>query len=139
MGIAGKPFHRLRAVGGKPLAGKTGTSNDSRDVWFVGFSPDLACGVFVGFDNPRTLGKLEQGATVAAPVFRDFMKGALDGVPIMTVGKAGGHMRTGLHIAGNGDPISRVGLTLQQIMGIPVQRWGTQSLATAKPIGELFT
>ena len=64
---------------------------------------------------------------------------ALDGVPIMTVGKAGGHMRTGLHIAGNGDPISRVGLTLQQIMGIPVQRWGTQSLATAKPIGELFT
>jgi len=62
---------------GKPLAGKTGTSNESRDVWFVGFSPDLACGVYVGFDNPRTLGKLEQGATVAAPIFRDFMKGAL--------------------------------------------------------------
>jgi len=66
---------------GKPLAGKTGTSNDSRDVWFVGFSPDLACGVYVGFDNPRTLGKLEQGATVAAPIFRDFMKGALADVP----------------------------------------------------------
>jgi penicillin-binding protein 1A len=66
---------------GKPLAGKTGTSNDSRDVWFVGFSPDLVCGVYVGFDNPRTLGKLEQGATVAAPVFRDFMKGALADVP----------------------------------------------------------
>jgi len=65
----------------KPLAGKTGTSNDSRDVWFVGFSPDLACGVYVGFDNPRTLGKLEQGATVAAPIFRDFMKGALADVP----------------------------------------------------------
>jgi len=62
---------------GKPLAGKTGTSNDSRDVWFVGFSPDLVCGVYVGFDNPRTLGKMEQGATVAAPIFRDFMKGAL--------------------------------------------------------------
>jgi penicillin-binding protein 1A len=69
------------AVIGKPLAGKTGTSNDSRDTWFVGFSPDLACGVYVGFDDPRTLGKLEQGATVAAPIFRDFMKGALDGVP----------------------------------------------------------
>ncbi|MGA7674737.1 MAG: penicillin-binding protein 1A [Rhizomicrobium sp.] len=66
---------------GKPLAGKTGTSNESRDTWFVGFSPDLACGVYVGFDNPRTLGKLEQGATVAAPVFRDFMKGALADVP----------------------------------------------------------
>ena len=46
---------------GKPLAGKTGTSNDSKDVWFVGFSPDLACGVFVGFDNPRTLGALRAG------------------------------------------------------------------------------
>jgi penicillin-binding protein 1A len=64
---------------GKPLAGKTGTSNDSKDVWFVGFSSDLACGVFVGYDNPRTLGALEQGATVAAPIFRDFMKGALSG------------------------------------------------------------
>jgi penicillin-binding protein 1A len=69
------------SVVGKPLAGKTGTSNESRDVWFVGFSPDLAAGVYVGFDVPRTLGKLEQGATVAAPIFRDFMKGALDGVP----------------------------------------------------------
>lgn len=70
----------VKAVG-KPLAGKTGTSNDSKDTWFVGFSPDLACGVFVGFDNPRTLGRHEQGATAAAPIFRDFMKGALDGVP----------------------------------------------------------
>jgi penicillin-binding protein 1A len=62
---------------GKPLAGKTGTSNESKDVWFVGFSPDLVCGVFVGFDDPRTLGGREQGATVAAPIFRDFMKNAL--------------------------------------------------------------
>ncbi|MBU6443103.1 MAG: penicillin-binding protein 1A [Alphaproteobacteria bacterium] len=66
---------------GKPLAGKTGTSNDAKDTWFVGFSPDLVCGVFVGFDNPRTLGHNEQGATVAAPIFRDFMKAALAGVP----------------------------------------------------------
>jgi penicillin-binding protein 1A len=68
-------------VVGKPLGGKTGTSNESRDVWFVGFSPDLAAGVYVGFDVPRTLGAKEQGATVAAPIFRDFMKGALAGVP----------------------------------------------------------
>ncbi|MDE3114764.1 MAG: penicillin-binding protein 1A [Pseudomonadota bacterium] len=66
---------------GKPLAGKTGTSNDAKDTWFVGFSPDLTCGVFVGFDNPRTLGHHEQGATVAAPIFRDFMKDALADVP----------------------------------------------------------
>jgi penicillin-binding protein 1A len=63
---------------GKPLAGKTGTSNESKDTWFIGFSPDLTCGVFVGFDNPRTLGRSEQGATAAAPIFRDFMKGALE-------------------------------------------------------------
>ena len=65
----------------KPLAGKTGTSQDAQSVWFIGFSPDLACGVYVGFDNPRTLGPKEQGATVAAPIFRDFMKDALADAP----------------------------------------------------------
>ena len=62
---------------GKPLAGKTGTTNDSIDAWFIGFSPDLAVGVFAGFDAPRTLGDREQGASVAAPIFRDFMAEAL--------------------------------------------------------------
>ncbi len=73
-------------VVGKPIAGKTGTSSDSQSVWFIGFSPDIAAGVYVGFDDPRTLGKNpngedEQGATVAAPIFRDFMKGALADQP----------------------------------------------------------
>jgi penicillin-binding protein 1A len=71
---------------GKPVAGKTGTSSDSLSVWFIGFSPDLAAGVYVGFDDPRTLGKDsigqdEQGATVSAPIFRDFMKAALADQP----------------------------------------------------------
>jgi penicillin-binding protein 1A len=66
---------------GKPLAGKTGTSNEARDTWFVGFSPDLLCGVFVGFDDNASLGEKEQGATTAAPVFRDFMKEALANQP----------------------------------------------------------
>jgi len=75
----------VKAVG-KPLAGKTGTSQDSQSVWFIGFSPDLAAGVYVGFDNPRSLGHYvngeeEQGATVSAPIFRDFMKGALADAP----------------------------------------------------------
>ena len=70
----------VKAVG-KPLAGKTGTSSEARDTWFIGFSPDLAAGVFVGFDNPRSLGPHEQGATAAAPIFRDFMKGALADAP----------------------------------------------------------
>ena len=71
---------RVRAVG-KPLAGKTGTSNDSLDTWFLGFSPDLVVGVFVGFDEPRTLGFNETGSTVAAPIFRDFMIDALASEP----------------------------------------------------------
>ncbi|MDX9859876.1 MAG: penicillin-binding protein 1A [Rhodospirillales bacterium] len=70
----------IREVG-RPLAGKTGTTNDSNDAWFLGFSPDLAVGVFVGFDQPKTLGEREQGATVAAPIFRDFMAEALKGQP----------------------------------------------------------
>jgi len=65
-----------------PLAGKTGTSNEARNTWFVGFSPDLAAGVFVGFDNNRSLGRSEQGATVAAPIFRDFMREALKDAPL---------------------------------------------------------
>lgn len=69
---------RIRSVG-KPLAGKTGTTNESMDTWFLGFSPDLAVGVFVGFDSPRTLGKRETGSSVAAPIFRDFMKDSLEG------------------------------------------------------------
>ena len=67
---------RIRAVG-KPLGGKTGTTNDSVDAWFIGFSPDLAVGVFGGFDQPRSLGRRETGSSVAVPIFRDFMKEAL--------------------------------------------------------------
>ncbi len=64
-----------------PLAGKTGTSNDAVDTWFVGFSPDLAVGVFVGFDRPRGLGPGEQGASTAVPIFKRFMAAALEGSP----------------------------------------------------------
>lgn len=67
---------RIKSIG-KPLAGKTGTTNESFDTWFIGFSPDLAVGVFAGFDSPRSLGRLEQGASVAAPIFKDFMANAL--------------------------------------------------------------
>ena len=59
------------------LAGKTGTSNDSKDAWFIGFSPDIVCGVFVGFDAPKSLGNKEQGSSVALPIFINFMKQAL--------------------------------------------------------------
>ena len=71
---------RLRAIG-KPLAGKTGTTSDYVDAWFVGFASDLAVGVYIGFDRPRTLGHAETGSSVAAPVFDAFMREALAKAP----------------------------------------------------------
>ena len=65
----------------RTLAGKSGTSNDNFDTWFIGFSPDLVVGVFVGFDIPQTLGPNDTGSVVAAPIFRDFMAQALKDKP----------------------------------------------------------
>ncbi|MCG8544312.1 MAG: penicillin-binding protein 1A [Alphaproteobacteria bacterium] len=76
-GVVRRGTGRRISTLGKPLAGKTGTTNESRDTWFIGFSPDLAVGIFVGFDQPRTLGKKESGSTVAAPIFKMFMEEAL--------------------------------------------------------------
>ena len=70
----------VKAVG-KPIAGKTGTTNDWRDAWFVGFTPDLAAGVYVGYDDPASLGIDETGGHLAAPIFRDFMIAALKDAP----------------------------------------------------------
>lgn len=72
---------RLKKLG-IPLAGKTGTTNEEKDAWFVGYSPDLVVGVFVGYDTPRPMGKGMTGGHVAAPIFGEFMKMALDGKPI---------------------------------------------------------
>ena len=66
---------------GRPAAGKTGTTNDSKDAWFVGFTPDLVTGVWVGFDADRTLGKAT-GGKLAAPIWTDFMAQALEGRPV---------------------------------------------------------
>jgi penicillin-binding protein 1A len=66
---------------GKHLAGKTGTTNEAKDLWFVGYSPDLAFGVFMGYDHPRSLGDSAQAALYTAPIFRDFMKMALKDQP----------------------------------------------------------
>jgi hypothetical protein len=63
---------------------------------------------------------------------------AVDNIPVFTVGTAGGRMKTGKHIIGNGDPISRIGLTVMQVMGMPVEKWGTGSLQTSKPITEII-
>ena len=60
-----------------PLAGKTGTTNNNYDAWFIGFSSNLVIGVYIGFDNPKTLGKFETGSKAALPIFKDFVENAL--------------------------------------------------------------
>jgi penicillin-binding protein 1A len=72
--------YRISKVG-KPLAGKTGTSNDEKDARFVGFTPDLVAGVFIGYDNPKPMGKGNTGGGLAAPIFQDFMEWALADKP----------------------------------------------------------
>jgi len=62
---------------GKPIAGKTGTTNDEKDAWFIGFSPDIVVGIYMGYDKPRNLGKGATGGHLAAPIARDFLKLAL--------------------------------------------------------------
>jgi penicillin-binding protein 1A len=69
---------------GRPAAGKTGTTQDYTDAWFMGFTPQLTCGVWVGFDDKQiSLGKKETGARAALPIWLDFMKAALQGQPVL--------------------------------------------------------
>ena len=72
---------RARAVG-RPVAGKTGTTNDMKDAWFVGFVPQLVAGVWVGYDQERSLGSSGSGGQAAAPIWTEFMQRALSGVPV---------------------------------------------------------
>jgi penicillin-binding protein 1A len=72
---------RVRALN-RPAAGKTGTTNDLRDAWFIGFTPELATGVWVGYDDHVPMGRSETGSRAASPIWLDFMKQALDDVPV---------------------------------------------------------
>jgi penicillin-binding protein 1A len=94
-----------------PVAGKTGTTNEEKDAWFIGYTPDLVVGVFVGYDTPRPMGKGMTGGQVAAPVFGNFMKMALadkkavpfripPGIKLVRV-----NPRTGLRAQGEPDAI----------------------------------
>jgi len=66
---------------GKPVAGKTGTTNDEKDAWFIGFTPDLVVGVYLGYDKPRHLGRGATGGHLAAPIVKEFLKVALADKP----------------------------------------------------------
>lgn len=73
--------HRARVLG-RPAAGKTGTTNDQMDAWFVGYTPELLAGAWVGFDEKKSLGKQETGGRAAVPIWTDFMEAATEKMPI---------------------------------------------------------
>ncbi len=79
-----------REIGRSDLMGKTGTTNGPQELWFSGFNRDIATTVFVGFDQPEPLGEREQGATVAVPIWIDFMSQALEGKPETTMNRPDG-------------------------------------------------
>ncbi len=91
---------------GKPIAGKTGTTNDEKDVWFVGFSPDIAVGVYLGYDKPRQIGGRATGGGVAAPIVAAFLKEALKDKPAVPFRVPAGikliriDARSGMRLAG---------------------------------------
>ena len=97
----------VRAVD-RPVAGKTGTTNDYNDAWFIGYSPDLVVGVFIGYDTPHSLGTGSTGGVLAAPVFTEFMTLALaDSPPIPFAVPPGMQLipidrATGLRVSGGG-------------------------------------
>jgi penicillin-binding protein 1A len=72
-----------RAAIGRPVAGKTGTTNDYRDAWFVGYTPDMITGVWVGYDSSRDMGHGDEGGRVAAPVWAAYMRQAMKGRPVL--------------------------------------------------------
>ena len=80
-GVVLRGTARKVSVLGRPIAGKTGTTNDEKDAWFVGFAPDLVVGVFVGYDTPKPMGRGSTGGRLAAPIFIDFMRAALKDKP----------------------------------------------------------
>lgn len=100
-----------REIGRGDLMGKTGTTNGPQELWFSGFNKDIATTVFVGFDQPEPLGEREQGATVAVPIWIDFMSEALEGKPENTMSRPDGIVdrlidKTTGQLATPGDPNS---------------------------------
>ena len=78
-GVISRGTGRKMGKTGFAVAGKTGTTNDNTNAWFIGFTPDLAVGVYVGYDTPRPLGKRETGSTAAVPIFGEFIKDVMIG------------------------------------------------------------
>ena len=90
---------RARALG-RPSAGKTGTTNDNLDAWYIGFIPQLLTGVYVGFDQPRSMGLHESGSRAAAPIWVEFMKNAEANLPTQQFPQPPGIVSVKIHQSG---------------------------------------
>jgi len=99
MGVIADGTGRAAKILDRPLAGKTGTTDDSTDAWFAGYTPDLAVGVWVGFDVKRTLGKNETGARAALPIWQEFMRVAYDDRPTEEFARPSGIVEVPIHAA----------------------------------------
>ena len=82
-------------LGRSDIAGKTGTTNDNKDAWFVGFNPDIVTAVYIGFDKPRSMGRAGYGGTIALPVWVEYMRHALKGKPSTGMKVPGGMVLRG--------------------------------------------
>ncbi len=76
---------------GREVAGKTGSTNNYYDAWFIGYSPQIVTGVWVGFDKEKSIGKGEVGGRAALPIWVNYMKAAHEGLPQMTFPVPGGY------------------------------------------------
>jgi hypothetical protein len=116
----------------------------------LGYQPEAtsfvleSMGVWAGFvarlaQTPEGAGTLLDNCLVLAHSESSFAKShQVTVLPVMLAGRAGGRIRPGLHIAGNGEPVSRIGLTVQQIMGLPISEWGTRSLHASRPVSDIL-
>jgi hypothetical protein len=108
--------------------------------WFGGKAMEALATYIEAFANVREGdGTLLDNTLIFASTESNYARiHTLDGIPIFFVGKAGGRVKPGMHLVGAGDPITRVGLTAMQVMGVPIEKWGTQSLQTSKSISDVI-
>ena len=122
---------------GKPVAGKTGTTNDEKDAWFIGFTPDLVVGVYMGYDKPRHLGRGATGGHLAAPIVKDFMKVALadkpavpfrvpPGIKLIRVDLQDRHARRAGHRKGDPGGLQARHRAARQLFGGRLWQWQQQ-------------
>lgn len=111
---------RANALGRTDVAGKTGTTNDNKDAWFVGFNPNTVSAVYVGFDKPRSMGRSAFGGTIALPVWVDYMRHALKGQPNATMPVPKGMVQSGGEYFLREFPTTNPGLPLDNRADGPV-------------------